>query len=239
MTTTMHLKDKTILITGASDGIGREIALNLAKEHANLILLARNEERLNEVKSEAEKLGSPKVNICLCDLSIKQEIKDAVGTILQSFGNIDILINNAGIWQKEGQLDELALDEVEAIINTNLTGLILLTNLLLPTIRKSSDAAILNISSRSGYNPKVGQSVYQASKWGVRGFTEVLKLDLKETNIRVAGLYQGKTNTGLFKKAKDEIDASFGTDPKDLADVVVFMLSRPPKIWLHDVRVEY
>jgi short-subunit dehydrogenase len=235
----MQLKDKTVLITGASDGIGREASLNLAKEKMNLILLARNEERLNAVKAEAEKLGSPKVNIYLCDLSIKQEIKDAVGTILQEHSNIDILINNAGIWQKEGQLDGLALDEIEAIINTNLTGLILLTNLLLPTIRKSQEAAILNISSRSGYNPKGGQSVYQASKWGVRGFTEVLKLDLKETNIRVAGLYQGKTNTGLFKKAQDEIDASFGTDPKDLADVVVFMLSRPPKIWLHDVRIEY
>jgi len=84
------------------------------------------------------------------------------------------------------------------------------------------------------------QSVYCASKFGVYGFTEVLKLDLKGTNIRVAGLYQGGTNTQLFSKA-NELDKPLDnfTDPADLADIIVFMLTRPPKLWIHDIRITY
>src|SRR5689334_1918498 len=126
----MILKNKTVIITGASDGIGREIALKLAQEKVNLILIARNEERLNQVKSEAEKLGSPKVSVYMCDLSVKQEIKDTIGVILREHDGIDILINNAGIWQKQGQLDEISIDEIEKILNTNLLGLVLLTNMV-------------------------------------------------------------------------------------------------------------
>ncbi len=235
----MILNGKTSIVTGASDGIGKEIAIKLAKEGVALALIARNEERLSEVKAECEKFGSPKVNYYVCDLSVKQEIKDSVGSLLKDFPNVDVLINNAGVWQKTGQLDEASIDDIEKVITTNLMAPVILTNLLLPELRKSNEAAIINVSSHSGIEAKAGQSVYCSSKWGMTGFTETLRVDLKGTNIRVAGIYQGRTATKLFEKAKDEMDISVATDPKDLAEVVVFMLSRPPKIWLHDIRVEY
>ena len=238
----MNLKNKTVIVTGSSDGIGREIALKLAKEGAKLALAARNEDKLKDVKSEAETLGSPKVEVYPCDLKVKEDIKATVERIISDFGSVQILINNAGIWQKVGQLEEATLEDIEAVITTNLTGLIMMTRLILPELRSQEEAAVINVSSHSGIEAKAGQSVYCATKWGVTGFTETLRVDLKGTNIRVAGLYQGGTQTKLFEKANDpkdpEIFSRF-TEPSDLADVVVFMLSRPAKIWLHDVRVEY
>ncbi len=236
----MDLKNKVAIVTGASDGIGREIALKLAKEGVSLALVARNEEKLKEVKKESEESGSPKVEIYPCDLRNKDDIKISAEKIISDFGNVNVLINNAGIWQKVDQLDTATLEDIENVITTNLVGVVMMTRMILPNLRNQSDAAIINVSSHSGIEAKAGQSVYCSSKWGVTGFTETLRVDLKGSGIRVAGVYQGGTKTKLFEKANDpksEFDKF--SEPSDLADVVVFMLSRPPKIWLHDVRIEY
>lgn len=238
----MNLKDKVAIVTGASDGIGKQVALKLAKEGVSLALVARNKERLAEVKQNCLSLGSPRVETYVCDLKLKDDIKATVESIKSDFGNVQILLNIAGVWQKVGQLEEASLENIEEVISTNLIGVVMMTNLVLPILRQQEESAIINVSSHSGIEAKNGQSIYCASKWGVTGFNESLRLDLKGSNVRVAGLYQGGTRTGLFEKANDPRDAEqFDkfTEPADLADVVIFMLSRPPKIWLHDVRVEY
>jgi NADP-dependent 3-hydroxy acid dehydrogenase YdfG len=234
----MNLKGKTAIVTGSSDGIGKQVSLKLAAQGVSLALIARNEERLTDVKTLCLELGSPKVEIYVCDLKFKEQIKTAVEKIKVDFEKIEILINNAGIWQKVAQLEESSLENIEDVISTNLTGLVMLTNLILPELRKQ-ESTLINVSSHSGIEAKNGQSLYCASKWGVTGFTESLRLDLKGSSVRVAGLYQGGTQTTLFEKANDARDMSKFTKPEDLADVIVFMLSRPPQIWLHDVRVEY
>lgn len=231
----MQLKNKTAVITGASDGLGREIALKLAKEGVNLVLIARNQEKLEAVKAECLQNGAPKVDIYPVDIRDTPELKK----VLEQIKTVDILINNAGIWQKVGPLEEIEESVVDDVIATNLTAMIHCTQLLLPKLKKQPEAAIINISSRSGVTTPAGQSVYVASKWGVTGFTEVLKNDLKETKVRVAGVYQGGTNTKMFEKTGENFPVNTFIDPKNLADVVVFMLSRPGQIWLHDVRVEY
>lgn len=238
----MKLKGKTAVITGASQGIGKQIALKLAKQGVLLALIARNEESLKEVKREAEKLGSPKVEIYSCDLRDTEQIRSTVGKVISDFKRIDILINNAGIWQKVGPVEDAKVEDIVSVMSTNLTAVVTMTNLVLPELKKQAEAALINISSHSGVDAKPGQSIYSASKWGVRGFTEVLRNELKETNVRVAGIYQGGTRTDMFGKANDPKEKELFdkyTDPADLADVIVFMLSRPSKIWLHDVRVEF
>ena len=125
-----------------------------------------------------------------------------------------------------------------ATVQTNLTALMQLTRHVLPVLRQQEEAAILNVASKSGVVAQAGQSVYSATKYGVRGFTDVLKVDEAETGVRVAGLYQSGTNTGMFAKADEDVPNHIFTEPDDLADVVVFMLSRPPKLWMHEVRVE-
>ncbi len=123
-------------------------------------------------------------------------------------------------------------------MQTNLTGLMQLTQAALPALRANSESIILNVVSKSGVVAQAGQSDYTATKYGVRGFTEVRKVDEAETGVRVGGMYQSGTNTRMFAKASEEVPNHIFTEPANLADVVVFVLSRPPKLWIHDIRIE-
>lgn len=232
---------KTIIITGASEGIGKSIALALAKQSNNLILIARNKENLENTKAQAIKQGAGKVDIYAIDLTNEQQVDEFTNNLKEQGAIVDGLINNAGIWQKKAPLDEIPDDEIKNVLSTNLTGMILLTKKVLPLIRKSSSGFIINISSRSGYSAQQGQSVYSASKYGVRGFTEVLREDLIESGIRVAGIYQGGTNTQMFNKAgesfSDEKLATF-IPSQELANVISFLVNLPKGIWLPEIRVE-
>lgn len=234
----MKLTGKTALVTGGSDGIGRHICLKLAARGLRIAALGRDKGRLDAVAAEALRAGAPEAQGFVCDLARTEQI-DAVATaILDGFGPIDILINNAGIWHKAGPLDSIDPAMIEATLATNLNGAIHLTRALLPGLRSREEAAILNVVSKSGVLAQAGQSVYTASKYGMRGFTDVLKQDEAESGVRVAGLYQSGTNTGMFDKAGEDVPNHIFTEPDDLADVVVFMLSRPAKLWMHDVRIE-
>lgn len=235
----MLLKNKNIIVTGASDGIGRQIAIQLARENTNLALVARDEKELEETQKESERAGAGKVDIYPCDLRDAKQIKETINKIVSDFDKIDVLINDAGIWQKMMPVENVEESVVDDVIQTNLVGLINCTRFLLPYLKKQKDSAIINIVSKSGVVPQIGQSVYSASKYGVRGFTEVLKAELKGSGVRVAGIYQSGTNTKLFAKVGDNPPLEKFTNPKDLANVIVFMLSQPAKIWLHEVHVEY
>ncbi len=228
-----------VVITGASDGIGKQIALRLAKEGTRLALVARNEKNLNEVCEEAQKLGVKDVKAYSCDIRQTGKLKEVAEKILSDFGNVDVLINGAGVWQKLDPLEKISEETVDEVIQTNLMALIHLTRLLLPNLKSRPESAIINISSKSGVVAQEGQAIYTASKYGVRGFTEVLEVDLKNTPVRVAGVYQSGTNTKMFEKAGDTLPLEKFTSPSDLADVIAYMLSLPKKIWLYEVRVKY
>jgi short-subunit dehydrogenase len=235
----MKLKGKVAIITGASEGIGEQIALKLAPEGVNLALIARNKPNLHRAKQKASKLGSGKVEIYPCDIRITKNLEKTIKKIASDFKKIDILINVAGIWQKMMPIEKIKKEVVDDVIQTNLTALIHSTRLILPYLKKQKEAAIINVISKSGVVAQESQSVYTASKYGAHGFTEVLKADLKSSNIRVAGLYQSGTATKMFAKTGEKVPLEKFTNPADLAEVVLFMLSRPPKIWLHEVQVEY
>lgn len=236
----MNIKEKTAVITGASDGIGRHVALKLAAEGVPLALVARNEERLKQVKEECLKLGSPKVEYFVCDISKREEVKNTVNKIISTFNSVDILLNIAGVWQKLNLLEDISDEEIENVLDIDLKGMVYITKYLVKHFKEEGkESIVLNVSSRSGVTAQEGQNVYTAAKWGVTGFTESLKADLKNSKIRVASIFQGGTNTEMFNKTGEHFNQEKFIKPEDLADVIVFMLSRPPQIWLHDVRVEY
>ena len=172
---------KTILLTGASDGIGKSLALKLAKEGHKLILCGRDENKLQEV---ATKCGT-EAQVLAFDLNDAEARKEAVAQVK----DLDILINNAGVWHKVGDLETIDDDTITEVMNTNLTSQILLTKALLPLIKDKAGTAIINVSSKSGITAQSGQSVYSASKWGMKGFTDVLREDTKENSVRVGGVY--------------------------------------------------
>jgi len=228
---------KTILITGASDGIGKSIAIRLSKLNNKLILFGRDQSKLDSVKAECEANGS-EVGTYAFDLTDFSKLHEVVDEIIVK-QTVDVLINNAGIWQKAGDLTSLSEEIIQEVINTNLTCHILLTRQLLDQMRNRKDTAIVNVISKSGIVAQLGQAIYTASKYGMKGFTDVLREDTKEEPIRIAAVYQSGTHTDMFKKAGEDFSSERFTEPDDLADVVVFMLTRPKKIWLNEVHVTY
>lgn len=228
---------KTILITGASDGIGKNIAIKLSEQKHSLILFGRDDAKLQAVKTTCETNGS-NVQTYAFDLADNSKRQDVVMEIMAG-QQVDILINNAGIWHKVGDITTLSEDRITEVINTNLTSQILLTRQLLEQMRSRKGTAIVNVVSKSGVVAQAGQTAYTASKYGMKGFTDVLREDTKEEPIRIAGVYQAGTHTDMFAKAGDDFEVEKFTNPEDLADVVVFMLTRPEKIWLNEVHVTY
>lgn len=131
----MDLKNKVVVVTGGSDGIGRHICLKLGMAGAQVALLGRNADRLASVKSETLAAGAPKAAGIVCDLQDIVQINAAVEMIKADFGGIDILVNNAGIWHKAGPLDTISPEMLETTVQTNLTGLMQMTQAALPAVR--------------------------------------------------------------------------------------------------------
>lgn len=227
---------KTIIITGASDGIGRSIALKLSEQKNNLILCGRDENKLQDVKAICESNGS-KATTYAFDLTDDTARGKAVQEIL-STNRVDVLVNNAGIWHNSHHLADLPSEKIQEVITTNLTAQMLWTKGFIGSMRER-ETAIINIISSAGLQGKAGRTAYAASKYGMRGFTEALRDETYGDPIRIGAVFQGGTNTQMFAKAGETMKLEKYTDPDDLADVVVFMLTRPPKIWLNEVTVVY
>ena len=195
---------KTILITGSTDGLGLATATKLLELGHQVIIHGRNEEKLASVHQSLLKI-SPQVSAYQADFSDLSSVLALANTLKSDYASIDVLINNAGIWQKKMQIDQISQDTIEAVIETNLSALIHTSRLLIPTLRTRDSAAIINVVSKSGVVAENLQSAYTASKYGARGFTEVLKVDLKDSNIKVAGVYQAGTKTKMFEKANENV----------------------------------
>jgi short-subunit dehydrogenase len=231
----MNIVGKRILVTGASEGIGAEIAIKLATDGAKVVLVARLESNLNKVKNAIEKLGG-QVEIYTCNARKGVEIKNVCAKILAA-GDVDVLINNAGVWHKRAPLMDISDSVIDDVIATNLTGAIKFTKQLLPGLIGRKEAAIINVISKSGIVAQDGQSVYSATKYGMRGFTDVLRADLKDTSVKVGAVYQSGVDTEFFRKTDEIFDQSRLMDPEDLADAICYMLKVPPKIWISEIRV--
>jgi short-subunit dehydrogenase len=227
---------KTILITGASDGIGKSIAKKLSEQKYNLVLFGRDKTKLQEVKTMC-KINGSSVESYAFDLTDNTAREKTVSEVLKSH-QIDALINNAGIWHNSLKLAELPAEKIQEVITTNLTAQMLLTKGFIASMQ-NRETAIINVISSAGLQGKAGRTAYAASKYGMRGFTEALRDETYGEPIRIGAVFQAGTNTQMFAKAGETMPLGKYTDPDDLADVIVFMLTRPPKIWLNEVTVVY
>ena len=203
--------ENVCIITGASRGIGRALALQLADHGAWLSLSARNMENLEQVKAECEARGA-KVIIVQCDVSIQADCQNLIEQTVNTYGRIDSLVNNAGItmWAKFDEVEDLSM--LSQIMQVNYMGSVYCTHYALPYL-KSSKGRLVGISSLSG---KVGvptRSGYAASKHAMAGFFDTLRIELMETGVSVTMIYPGFVNTEIRERAFDKDGQPLGTSP--------------------------
>lgn len=211
----MKLRGKTALVTGGATGLGFSIATSLLKQGMNVAICSRSKKSLKKAESHFQ---SKKLSTFECDVTDYNQLT----SIVKKIGIIDVLINNAGIWVN-GQIDSIPAAKITTLIDTNVKGVILSTKAVLPQMKKAG-GFIINIVSTTGLAGRANESLYSASKFAVRGFTESLKLDMKSSEVKVAGIYPGGMNTKMFEKGGKNIDNKSWMKPKKIAEVVTFIL---------------
>ncbi|HRI05574.1 MAG TPA: SDR family NAD(P)-dependent oxidoreductase [Candidatus Dojkabacteria bacterium] len=220
------LKEKKVLVTGSTSGLGKELAIELSKLGCKIIVHGRNQDRIDGVMKLLDGEGH---SFVMCDFNNETDLIKEMGGL----GGLDILINNAGMWQ-EGDTIDILPEDIPTLTNSNLTGAILTTRLLLPSLLKSDFSQILNVSSVAGVEIPSGyyHTVYSALKWGVQAFTEALAKEFDGKNLRVMGFYPGGMETEFFKK----VGMDYAThepwmfDSKESVEAIIFMLTRNPKV---------
>ena len=228
------LKGKTALITGAGKGIGRAIAIALANEGVNVALLSRTEKDLKSVAEEM-KASHVKTAIAVADVSDMAAVNKAVEKIQSELGNIDILINNAGVG-KFGKFLELDPVEWENQVKVNLFGVYYVTRAVLPQMIERNTGDIINVSSTLGLKGSAGASAYSASKFGVFGLSESLMQEVRKHNIRVTALAPSTVvtdlayNNNLLNNNENNV-----THPEDIAELIVAQLKLNRRTFVKEV----
>lgn len=220
----MKLNGKTILITGASSGFGKAVALKCAQDDCNIILSARNIEKLEEVKKEIlDKNTNVKVKVIKADVTNTQEVKDLFLESVKQFNVIDVVFNNAGLGHI-AELKDLTIAQIKEMIDVNVTGMIMVSKYAVEVMSRQRSGHIIMSSSLAGLVSVPEWSVYVASKWAITGFAASLGMELKKYNIKVTTIHPGPVKTEFFdkKKANVELDKLGQVIPVEVVSDTVY-----------------
>ncbi|HKS30407.1 MAG TPA: SDR family oxidoreductase [Pyrinomonadaceae bacterium] len=238
----MRLNGKAAIVTGGTKGIGRGIAEALVREGVNVCISARNEEEIEQAVSELGELGEAIVAGVVCDVQDYEQVRALVQHAVSEFGGLDILINNAGIGIF-APVEELKPEDFRAVLETNLFGVFYCCHEAIPEMKRRGGGYIINISSLAGANPHPRMAAYNASKFGLNGFSEALMQEVRHDGIKVSYVMPGSVNTE-FGGDEPSAEKSWQLQPEDIARVVLDLLhhderslpsrveirpSRPPK----------
>jgi short-subunit dehydrogenase len=223
-----HLKDKNILITGASKGIGRSLAVNLSKHKANVILLARNEDLLDSLYDEIKEKYNTNPMIIGCDLSQFEEDKaqEIANVVSKNYKCLDALINNASILKKMSSVNDYDLKSWKKVLNVNLTSAFLLSKYLMPLMMDSKLPRIIFTSSGVANKGKAYWGAYSVSKAGIKNLSEILNDELNSlTNFKVFNFNPKETRTEMRALAYPAENPSSVKAPDELINYYLWMLS--------------
>jgi len=247
-----RLLGKTVLITGASSGIGAATAVLFAKGGANLILLARRIDALKavseacaEARKEAGVQQGGKIATLQLDVSNKEHVASLWDKVPQDLRDVDILVNNAGYVLGVEHVGGISTDDIEGMFTTNVFGLIAMTQLLVKDFKAKNSGHVINIGSIAGREPYAGGSIYTATKHAVNAFTGSLLRELVNTPIRVTEIQPGMVETEFsvirYRGDKTAADRVYeGLQPltaEDIAEEIVWAASRPPHVNIAEVLV--
>ncbi|MGR2766874.1 YciK family oxidoreductase [Photobacterium ganghwense] len=220
------LKDRVILVTGAGDGIGRQAAISYAAHGATVILLGRTVAKLEAVYDEIESLGYPQPAIIPLDMmgATKQHYIDMVETIEGQFGRLDGVLHNAGLLGVLSPFDQLGEDTYDEVMQVNVKAQFLLTQAVLPLVKKSQDGRIVFTSSTVGHQGRAFWGAYAISKFATEGMMQVLADELANTNVRVNAINPGGTRTGMRAKAFPAEDPNLLKTPADIIPLYLYLM---------------
>jgi NADP-dependent 3-hydroxy acid dehydrogenase YdfG len=241
----MTQKQQVAMITGASSGIGRAIALKLGQEGYRLALCARRLDRLQDLRDKLRAMDAD-VLVEVADLRQESDILAFFEVVRQRWGGVDVLINNAGLGHKQS----LLAGDTEAwreMLEVNVLALCICTREAIQDMRRQGGTGqVIHISSMAAHRVPVGSGVYSATKFAVRSLTEGLRQELRQEdlNIRVAAVSPGFVETEFaarYHKSQEKADALYGQypvlQPKDIANTVAYILNQPAYVQIHDVLV--
>ncbi|MDR0733750.1 MAG: SDR family oxidoreductase [Dysgonamonadaceae bacterium] len=239
------MKNKTILITGATDGIGKACAHKFASAGARVILNGRNPEKLQTIKQDLTKKYAVEVLPLLFDVRDRKAAAQAIGNLPVEWQAVDILINNAGLVLGVDKEHEGNLEDWEIVIDTNIKGLLTVTRLIVPGMAERRRGHIINIGSIAGDAAYPGGSVYCATKSAVKTLTDGLRIDLADTHLRVTNIKPGLVETHFsitrFYGDKARADAVYkGIKPltgEDIAETIFFAASAPEHVQIAEVLI--
>lgn len=225
------LKDKVALITGASQGIGRNTALALAEAGARVAAAARNEEKLSAVVEEITNAGGTALSVNM-DVADPEQVKVGFKRVIEKFGRLDILVNNAAI-TRDGLAVRMKPDDWEAVLRTNLTGAHFCIQQALPIMMKARGGRIINITSVVAQSGNAGQANYVAAKAGLIGLTKAIAIEIASRNITVNAVAPGFIETPMTDALPDKVKEEMKTriplgrmgSARDVAAAIVFLAS--------------
>lgn len=235
---------KTIMITGATSGFGRAIAVKFAQNGYNLIVTGRRKERLDELEKE---LIQNKVKVLSLNFDVRN--RSEVGSVIQKlpveWKNIDILVNNAGLAAGLSHIDDGDIDDWDRMVDTNVKGLLYVTRAVAPLMVARNQGHIFNISSIAGKDVYENGNVYCASKSAVDSLSKAMRIDLLKNNIRVTNIAPGMAETEFsivrFKGDKEKADAVYkgvkALSAEDIAEVIYFCATLPGHVCINDLSI--
>ncbi|KAJ9623288.1 hypothetical protein H2203_006228 [Taxawa tesnikishii (nom. ined.)] len=248
-----RLEGKTIVVTGASSGIGRSTAFEFARtspKNLKLVLTARREDTLKQVAEDIKKEVGDGVKVLpvKLDVSNASEVKSFVQNLPEEFRGIDVLVNNAGLVKGVAKAGEIDPEDIDIMYKTNVNGLINMTQAVLPIFKQRPDGGagdIINVGSIAGREPYPGGSIYCSTKAAVRSFTDAMRRELIATRIRVIEVDPGQVETEFsvvrFYGDKAKADAVYaGCEPltgDDIAEVIVFAAGRRENVVIADTLI--
>tara|TARA_Y100001960_G_C14644145_1_gene812454 strand:- start:357 stop:1076 length:720 start_codon:yes stop_codon:yes gene_type:complete len=221
----MDLKDKVALVTGGGTGIGKAIAKAISDEGGKVIIVGRKEENLKQAQEE---IGS-NIETMKCDVTEESQVVDVYSSIMNNYGKLDVLINNAGMAYK-AKSHEMSYESWKKVINVNLNGAFLCAREAMKIMVNQKSGRIINIGSISGQMSREENAPYTASKFGLEGLTRAFALDGREHGVAVSIIHPGNVATNIWK-GREEISEREGLIPlEDIGKLAVTMLTVAPNI---------
>ncbi|MBY5945378.1 YciK family oxidoreductase [Photobacterium rosenbergii] len=225
------LKDRVILVTGAGDGIGRQAAISYAAHGATVILLGRTVAKLEAVYDEIESQGYPQPAIIPMDMmgATKQNYLDMAETIEGQFGRLDGVLHNASLLGVLSPFDQLGEDTYDDVMQVNVKAQFLLTQAIMPLVKKAEDGRIVFTSSTVGHQGRSFWGAYSISKFATEGMMQILADEMANTNVRVNAINPGGTRTGMRAKAFPAEDPSLLKTPEEIMPLYLYLMGPESK----------